>query len=220
MTAVLLALMIARPIPDESARVVGSYITRMKEAYLLLDKDPERAIRLVDELLDDPKAREWEGRSATVRAYRQEAVYLRGHLSLRVGRAVRRRGHDRPAPRGARAIARPRRRPLRRAAARPPRCRSLPPARVPLSRMGLYRALGLRAQAYEALGRHEEERADRAEAAEILREASRSFAADPQEPSNEDPPDGEDEGEWPRTHVVRVVGAWDANRKAQLSLAA
>ena len=59
MTAVLLhPLLLAEPAADESAHVVQKLAAQLGEAKRLMEADPEGAVRLLNALLDDPKARE------------------------------------------------------------------------------------------------------------------------------------------------------------------
>src|ERR1700694_4505476 len=87
MTAVLLAMLIAQPAPDESSRVVQRLAAQLGEANRLMGEDPDGALRLLNALLDEPEARELEGRSPTVRAYREHALYSRGQVLVRQGHA-------------------------------------------------------------------------------------------------------------------------------------
>jgi hypothetical protein len=87
MPAVLLALLIAPPPPDESAQIVQHLAVQLREATQHMADDPEKALRLLNALLDDPRARELEGRSPAIRTYREQALYLRAQVQLRQGRA-------------------------------------------------------------------------------------------------------------------------------------
>ena len=55
MTAVLLALVLAQPAPDQSAHVVQNLSRQMTEAVRLMATDPDSAIRQLNALLDDPE---------------------------------------------------------------------------------------------------------------------------------------------------------------------
>ena len=68
MTAVLLVLLIAQPAAGRVRALVQHLAAQLSEADRLMAKDPEEAIRLLNALLDDPKGRELEARSPTVRA--------------------------------------------------------------------------------------------------------------------------------------------------------
>ena len=57
------------------------------EAHRLMAKDPEGAVRLLNAMLDDPKAHELADRSPIVQVYREEALYIRGRAQLRQGQA-------------------------------------------------------------------------------------------------------------------------------------
>src|SRR4051794_26398698 len=85
MTTILLVLLFAQPASDESLRIVHELAAQLGEANHLMQKDPEGAIRLLNALLDDPKARELEGRSPSVRAVREQALYSRSQLQLAQG---------------------------------------------------------------------------------------------------------------------------------------
>jgi hypothetical protein len=87
MTAVLLALLVAQPAPDETVPVVRNLAARLSKALTASEKDPDEAIRLLTAMIDDPKARELEARSPAVRAYREQALYTRARLHLRQGGA-------------------------------------------------------------------------------------------------------------------------------------
>jgi hypothetical protein len=198
MTAVLLALVIAQPAPDESSRVVQDFSGQMGEAIRIMSTDPDGAIRQLNALLDDPKGRELEDRFPNVRAFREQALYFRELLQLQHGQAqsvaddmTTLLDHKREASLSQIAG-------LIGTLASPLPDASLGaafrlPSAAALIRMDCYQALGLRAEAYRVLGRHDEEQADRAEATEILTEMSRNLAAYPY-PSEED--DGPDETSW------------------------
>jgi len=194
MTAFLLVLLIAQPAPDESARVVQHLAEQMGEVYRTMGADREGAIRLLNALLDDPKARELEGRNRSVRAYREQALCLRGQLQLLQGQAPQAIADDMTA-----LLDGKRARFLARVAGLVGTLASpLPdapfgavlnfPPEAPLSRMDCYQALGLRADAYRQLGQHDKEQADHAEAWEIVHEWMRGVSVNP--PQLPNPPSG------------------------------
>ncbi len=189
MTAFLLLLLIAQPAPDESWRVVQQLARQLGEANRFIESDPEEAIRLVTALLDDPKGQELESSSPHVRFYREQALYFRARLHLKQGQAQvvvddmttlldRKRvafGARLAGLVGSLAS------PLPHTA--PGSLLSFPPE-APLSRMDCFQALGLRAEAYNALDQHDKEQADRAEAQAILLEMMRGVSATPAQPPN------------------------------------
>jgi Zn-dependent protease with chaperone function/tetratricopeptide (TPR) repeat protein len=192
MTAILLILLVAQPAPDESSHVANKLTTQLVEAIRIMNDDPEEAVRRLNALLDDPKARELEGSSPSVRAIREQALYFRGQVQLRQGKAQaaaddmtdlldRKRAQFLSQIAGlvaAQASPLPH-------AALDAALRFSPPA--PMHRMGDYPALWLRADAYKQLGQHEKERADRAEAMAILSEMRRGLPASSYHPPNPPP---------------------------------
>jgi Zn-dependent protease with chaperone function/tetratricopeptide (TPR) repeat protein len=176
MTAALLALLLQPP-PDEPAAVAGRLAGQLAAAFRLQATDPEGAARLLTALLDDPQGRALDGGAPAVRLYREQALYARARLRLRQGQAqtvaeemtaLLDRKRARASAQAAGLVggqAPPLAGPLRLAACCPPA--------YSLGRVDRYQALTLRAAAAKALGRPEQEQADRAEAAAILRELTR-----------------------------------------------
>ncbi len=197
MTAVLLALLIAEPAPDETSRVVQRLAGQFGEAARLVDKDPEGAIRLLNTLLDDPKARALEPCSPAICAYREQALYLRGRLRLRLSLA------QTVADEMTALLDRKRERFLARIAALVGLACPLPNApfgaalRLPpgtlLNRLDWISALQLRALAYKELGQPDREQADRAETMQIFSEMSWSLPQNPHSSPSET---------WQRTRDV------------------
>jgi Zn-dependent protease with chaperone function len=180
-------LLIAQPEADESSRVVQKLTAQLGEALRIMDSDPEGSIRQLNALLDDPKARELEDRSPSVRAYREQVLYFRGQVQLRQGQAQA-VADDMTA-----FLDRKRTRILSRVAGLIGVMVSpLPdahldavlcvPRRASLSRMSEYQALWLRADAYKELGLRDKEQADRAEATAILSEVRRGMFTYPYQP--------------------------------------
>ena len=58
MNAILLLLLLAQPQPDASAHVAQNLATKLGEAGRLMEDNPDEAVRLLNELLDDPQTRE------------------------------------------------------------------------------------------------------------------------------------------------------------------
>jgi Zn-dependent protease with chaperone function/tetratricopeptide (TPR) repeat protein len=189
MTAVLLALLVAQPAPDETARVVHHLMVQFAEVNRLMEEDPEGAIRLVNTLLDDPKARALERSSTIVANYREHALFLRARLQLRQGQA-RSVADDMTA-----LLDRKRVLFLTRIVALVGQASPLPhaplgvalcfPPGTRLDRVDCYSALQLRALAYKELGQPDREQADRAEAQQVLSEMTRGLPRIPYQPPAE-----------------------------------
>jgi Zn-dependent protease with chaperone function len=182
MTAILLFLLLAQPGPDESTRVANRLSEQLVEAIRLMNDDPKEALRRLNALLDDPKSRQLEGRSPAIRAAREQVVYLRGRIQLQEGQAQA-VADDMTA-----LLDRKRAQFLSRIAglvaeqACPLSYASLGaafrfPSWAPMYRMDQYAVLSLRADAYNQLGQHEKERADRNETMAILSELRQGLSA-------------------------------------------
>jgi Zn-dependent protease with chaperone function len=174
MTVVLLLQLVAQPAPDES-HIVQNLLTQLHEADRLSEDDPEGAVRLLNALLDDPRAREMEARSARIRTFREQALYCRAQNQLQLGQAQavaneltallhRKRAWFLSRVTGLVGTLNS---PLPQA---PLGAIFLFPPEAPLSRVDCLQCLYLRAEAYEELEQHDKAQADRAEATKILRE--------------------------------------------------
>jgi Zn-dependent protease with chaperone function len=184
MTVILYILLVAQPAADESSRVAQRLAVQLSEAIRVAEDDPDEALRRLNALLDDPKSRELERRSPVIRFYREQALYFRGRVQLRLQQAQavandmsvlldRKRARLFMRPAGlVGALASPRADGALGAVVQ------LTPS-VPFSRLDYLTALRLRAEAYEALSRHDEAQTDRDEADEILREWSQSRGVNP-----------------------------------------
>jgi Zn-dependent protease with chaperone function/tetratricopeptide (TPR) repeat protein len=190
MLAVLLSLVVAQPAPDE-ARVVQNLFRHMTAATRIMATDPDGAVRLLDALLNDPEARELDSRSPTIHSYREQAFFFRAGIQLRQGQAQTVADDMTELLDRKRATLLSQIVGLTGVLASPSPDVSLgaafrlPPAAA-LTRMDCYQALVLRAEAYKKLGQGDKEQADRAEATEILTEMSRSLAANPYPPEEDD----------------------------------
>ncbi len=221
MLAVLLSLVVAQPAPDE-ARVVQNLFQQMTEATRIMTTDPNGAVRRLDALLNDPEARELDSRSPNIHMYREQALYFRAGIQLQQGQAqtvaddMTELLDQKRATLLAQIVG------LTGVLVSP-----LPDAplgaafRLPspttLNRMDWRQALGIRAEAYKALGQFDKEQADRAAVMEILTEISRNAAANPY--ANEEGDDELDElfpgfsGDFSRLPMVeraRQLFTWAA----------
>jgi Zn-dependent protease with chaperone function/tetratricopeptide (TPR) repeat protein len=188
MSAVLVLLLLAQPEPDDCARLEQRLAAQFAEAVRLGENDPAGAIRLLNEILNDPQGREMEGRSYSVRTCREWALYNRSALRLRQGEnqavadamtALLDRKNTILLVRSVGLVA---------ALATTPNA-SLGTAislqvSSPLERTDRIHALSLRASAYTALGQHDKAKGDQAEIVEI----SRELAGAPSMPSETFPP--------------------------------
>jgi Zn-dependent protease with chaperone function len=209
MTALLLALLVAQPAPDEASRAVEHLAAQLGEALRLGEEDPAGAVRLLSALLDDPETRELADHSPAVQGYRESALYLRARFQLRQGQAQAVADDMTALIDGKRARFLARVTGLVGALASPlPHAALVPhasltavlsfPREAPLSRLDWWQALDLRAAAYRELAQPDKEQADRAEAMEITPQMAR---ATPAGPYQRDPPSG-----W--LAWVRGLGAW------------
>ncbi len=195
MLAVLLSLVVAQPAPDE-ARVGQNLFRQMTGATRIMTTDPNRAVRQLDALLNDPEARELDSRSPTIHTYREQAFYFRAGIQLQQGQAQTVADDMTEFLERKKATLLSQVAGLTGAMASPSPGASLGAAfRLPsptsLNRTEWYQALGLRAEAYRALGQPDKEQADRAATMEILTEMSRNPAANPY--ADEEGDDGLDE---------------------------
>lgn len=180
MTAVLLVVFLAAPVPDwwPEKAVVADLSARLRDISEALEESPDRALVLLDELLDDPGGRQLQGRSARVRALREQAIHLRGSLRIGSGQAaaVVAEMNDLLAARQSRYLARVAALAGMLASARPlDAALSVPPG-APLNCWDWYQPLSLRSQAWAKLGDTARATADAAAAREAIRDVFQGIA--------------------------------------------
>jgi Zn-dependent protease with chaperone function len=179
MTAVLIFLVLARPEPAGPTGVEQRLLEQFSEAARLSETDVAGAIRLLDAMLDDPQGREMEGRSSSVRLYREQALVYRGQLQLQQGEpqavvddmtALLKSKNTTLLARSAGLVT------SLAPTANGPLATAIRYHFSPsLARTDLLMALSLRTAAYKALGQHDKAEADRAETVAISREMMRGL---------------------------------------------